>query len=171
MVYRDDLPTLSISRLRAAGVVTPETRTFLVQLGRIEQNVSVHLRRFPNGGSWSFFACPTCARWVRTLRLLGDEIVCRSCCERRGVRHRAAAALSRRQRAEHRIPKLKAMLESPVPLRLKPALLWSTMEKRLRHEATLRECEFRAARKAKVEAAPDPCDNPDFVVPRRWRDR
>jgi hypothetical protein len=173
VIYRDDLPSLSISRLRAQNVITPATMAFLVRLGPIEQNVSVYLRRFPNGGSWSFFGCPTCSRWVRTLRLLGDEIVCRSCLERRRIRWRAAASLSRRQRAEHRIPKLKAMLESEAPLRLKPALEWSTMEKRLRLEATLRECEFRAVRKveAKVEATLDPCDEAGFVVPRRWSDR
>jgi hypothetical protein len=127
--------------------------------------------RFPNGGGWSFFVCP-CGRRCRALRLLEGAVVCRNCCERRRIRWRASS-MSRRQRAEHRIPKLKAMLESPAPLRLKPALKWSAMEKRLRHEATLRECEFRAVRKVKaeVEAAPDPAGEPGFRVPRRWRDR
>ena len=37
-----------------------------------------------------------------------------------------------------RIPKLCAMLESEEPLRLKPSTLWGTMEKRSRHEASLR---------------------------------
>jgi hypothetical protein len=46
-----------------------------------------------------------------------------------------------RQRAEHRIPKLRAMLESDVSLRLKPHL-WGKMERRKRLEAALRGCEF-----------------------------
>jgi hypothetical protein len=48
------------------------------------------------------------------------------------------------QRAEHRIPKLRAKLESEVSLRLKPHLL-GTMEKRKRLEAALRRCEFIVA--------------------------
>jgi hypothetical protein len=140
VLTRDDLPSLSISRLRASGVITAETTTFRVKLGHVEQNVSVHLRKFPRcGGSWSWFGCPTCGRWGRVLWLLGDEIVCWACCERR-------RGLGRRRRAEARIVKLRAMLESPVSLRLKPQL-WDTMEKRSRHEAALREAEFRVARR------------------------
>jgi hypothetical protein len=171
VIYRDDLPSLSISRLRAQNVITPATTAFLVRLGPVEQTVSVHLHKFPNGGGWSFFGCPTCSRQARTLRLLGEEIVCRSCLERRRIRWRAAASLSRRQRAEHRIPKLRAKLESPVPLRLKPALRWALMERKLRLEARLRECEFRVVRKANANVVADPADDPTFAVPRRWRDR
>ena len=47
----------------------------------------------------------------------------------------------REGRAEYRIPKLRAMLEIPVSLRLKPRL-WGTMERRGRHEAALARCEF-----------------------------
>ena len=111
-----------------------------VQLGHVEQNVSVHLRRFPSGGSWSWFGCPTCGKWVRTLRLHFDDIVCPGCCKRRGIRPRGDS-LSVRQRAELRIPKLKAMLESKTSLRLKP-VLWGKMERRKRHEAALARCEF-----------------------------
>jgi hypothetical protein len=56
-----------------------------------------------------------------------------------------AHTLSVRQRAEHRIPKLKAMLESETSLRLKAAL-WGKMERRKRHEAALRRCEFIVGR-------------------------
>jgi hypothetical protein len=52
--------------------------------------------------------------------------------------------MSVRQRAEHRIPKLRAMLESEAPLRLKP-VLWGKMERRKRLEAALRRCEFIVA--------------------------
>jgi hypothetical protein len=143
-LYREDLPAISISRLRAEGVIRPETKVFRVKLGHVEQNVSVHLRKFPSGGSWSWFGCPTCGRWVRTLRLHLDDIICPSCCTRRGVRPRAST-LSIRQRAEHRIPKLRARLESTESARLKPHL-WGTMERRSRYEAALQRAEFVARR-------------------------
>jgi hypothetical protein len=50
-----------------------------------------------------------------------------------------------RQRAEARIPRLRAKLESVVPLRVKPHLLWGTMERRKRLEAALRRAEFIVA--------------------------
>jgi hypothetical protein len=142
--YREDLPSLSISRLRALGVITADTTEFLVQLGHVEKSVSVHLRRFPSGGSWSWFGCPTCGKWARTLRLHFDDIVCPGCCRQRGIRPRADP-MSVRQRAEHRIPKLRALLESAESLRLKP-VLWGTMERRKRLEAALRRCEFIVGR-------------------------
>jgi hypothetical protein len=138
--YRDDLPALSISRPRAMGVITVDTTECLVKLGHVEKTVSIHLRRFPNGGSWSWFGCPTCGKWARTLRLHRDDIVCPDCCRRRGIRRRADS-MNVRQRAELQIPKLRAKLESKVSLRLKP-VLWGTMERRSRHEAALRRAEF-----------------------------
>jgi hypothetical protein len=162
--YRDDLPAVSISRLRALGVITAETTTFLVRLGQVEQNVSIHLRRFPNGGSWSWFGCPTCGKWARTLRLYVDDIVCPGCCKRRGVRQRAGT-MSVRQRAEHRIPKLRAMLESPVSLRLKP-MLWGKLERRKRLEAALARCEYIVSKSRRFrdvvvdEIAPEPIVRP-----------
>jgi hypothetical protein len=166
--YRDDLPSVSISRLRALDIITAETTTFRVQLGHVEKNVSVHLRKFPSGGSWSWFGCPTCGKWVRTLRLHLDDIVCPSCCKRRGIRPRTWP-MSVRQRAEHRIPKLRAMLETPVSLRLKP-MLWGKMERRSRYEAALARCEYIvsqgrryrdvAARTQEMEIPPEPIARP-----------
>jgi hypothetical protein len=151
--YRDDLPAVSISRLRATGVIAAETTTFRVQLGHVEKMVSVHLRRFPSGGSWSWFGCPTCGKWARTLRLHLDDIVCPACCKRRGIRPRGDT-LSVRQRAERRIPKLRAMLESKASLRLKPVLR-GKMERRSRHEAALRRCKFIVGRRWLSEAPGD----------------
>ena len=151
--YRDDLPAVSISRLRATGVITAETTMFCVRLGHVEQNVSIHLRRFPSGGSWSWFGCPTCGRWARTLRLHFDDIVCPGCCRRRGIRPRGDT-LGVRQRAERRIVKLRTMLESKESLRLKP-VLWGKMERRKRHEAALRRCEFIVGRRWLSEAPGD----------------
>jgi hypothetical protein len=136
-VFQDDLPAISISRLRAEGVITAETTEFVVRLGDVTQTVGVRARRFPNGGGWSSFLCPSCGIQVRILRLLNGEVICCSCCIRRGVSHRAWP-MSVRKRAEHRIPKLRAKLESEVSLRLKP-VLWGTMERRRQLELSLRQ--------------------------------
>jgi hypothetical protein len=57
-----------------------------------------------------------------------------------------------RRRAEHRIPKLRAMLESEQSLRLKP-VLWGTMERRKRFEAALARCEYIVAQHQLREAS------------------
>ena len=116
----------------------------VIKFGDVEQTVGVKARKFPCGGSWSSFLCPSCGVQVRVLRLLAGGVLCTHCCTRRGVRFRAEGK-SARQRAEHRIPKLKAMLESETSLRLKP-VLWGTMERRKRLEATLARCEHIVAK-------------------------
>jgi hypothetical protein len=131
-------------------MITVDTKEFVVQLGHVEKKVSVHLRRFPSGGSWSWFGCPTCGKWARTLRLHLDDIVCPSCCKRRGIRHRCET-MSIRQRAEHRIPKLREKLESAVSLRLKP-VLWGKMERRSRLRAALARAEFIVAQRRLAES-------------------
>jgi hypothetical protein len=112
-----------------------------IGINDVEVEVGLRLVRFPNGGSWSFFAAPCCGRRCRTLRLLDGAVLCRDCHRKRGVYPRAWAA-GLRQRAQLRIPKLKAKLESPVPLRLKPHLRYSKMERRTRFEAALRKAEL-----------------------------
>src|SRR5271163_389854 len=85
----DDFPSLSVSRLRAAGhfrsndatttVAFPDSATaFVVALSHI---------RFPNQGSWSFFRCP-CGRRARTLRLFEGGLACHGCLKARGLRPR-----------------------------------------------------------------------------------
>jgi hypothetical protein len=164
--FVDDLPCVSVSRLRALGVITSETTEFLVRLGDVEQTVVVTERRFPRGGSWSLFVCPSCGGNVRLLRLLDGALLCARCCIRRGAGCRAWP-MSRRQRAEHRIQKLRAMLETPVSLRLKPHL-WGKMERRSRLEAALARCElivsqgrrYRDVLKQTPEIDPEPIARP-----------
>ena len=150
--------------------MTIETATFLVQLGHVERVVSVSLLKFPNGGSWSLFVCPTCGKRAQTLRLHLDDIVCSGCCRRRGIRPRADT-MGVRKRAKHQHTEIsRAMLESAQSLRLKPSILRGTMERRSRLEARLRECEYRAAQvrsPRKTKTIVDPCEEPDFKLPRR----
>jgi hypothetical protein len=166
-VYRDDLPSVSISRLRALDIITAEMTEFVVRLGHIEKTVSLHLRKWPSGGSWSWFGCPTCGKWARTLRLHLNNIVCPSCCARMGIRPRAST-LSIRQRAERRIPQLRAMLETETSLRLKSHhLRYSKLERRKRLEAALARCEFIVSRGSRfldvlkqTEIEPEPVHEP-----------
>jgi hypothetical protein len=55
------------------------------------------------------------------------------------------------QRAEHRIPKLRAMLEREASLRLKPHL-WGTMEHRSRLKAALARAEYIVAQHRLAES-------------------
>jgi hypothetical protein len=139
-IFQDDLPSVSISRLRATGAITAETTRFVVRLGDVEQTVGVTERRFPNGGGWSLFICPCCGWKVRLLRLLDSALLCTRCCVRRGAGWRTWL-MDPKQRAEHRIPKLRAMLQSEKSLRLKPVLR-RKLERRSRLEAALRKAEL-----------------------------
>jgi hypothetical protein len=117
-IYRDDLPSVSVSRLRAAGRVTVDSTVTTVRLGDVEMTVAVTLRRFPNGGSWSLFLCPACGSCARTLSLLGGRLLCRWCCRGVGVRYRVED-LPKAERARQRILKLRLRLDGR-PARLTP---------------------------------------------------
>jgi len=145
VVYQEDLLSISIPRLRASGAITEEMTRAVVAIAGVEVEVGLQLVRFRNGNSWSFALCPRCGRWARTLKLLDGYVLCWRCCHRLGARYRVWTQ-GLRGRAEQRIPKLRAMLESKTSLRLKP-VLFGTMERRRRLEAALRRCEYVAAGK------------------------
>jgi hypothetical protein len=154
-IFQDDLPTIRASTLRGNGTITAEMEAIAVKIGDAAPvSVGLYLRKFPNGGSWSLFVAPCCGRRSKVLRLLDDQLLCRLCLRARGVRWRCDP-VSANTRAAMRIPKLRAMLESRTSLRLKP-MLWGTMERRKRLEATLARCEDIVARakfKRRVDAA------------------
>jgi hypothetical protein len=80
---RDDLPKVGVSRLRALGAIKLGDKTTVISFTEGDavhrKEVGVTHRIFPNGGSWSFFLCPTCGRRVRTLRLYDGRVVCGRC--------------------------------------------------------------------------------------------
>jgi hypothetical protein len=143
-VFQDDLPSISVSRLRASGAITAEMTRTSIGIVDVEVEVGLSLVKFPNGGSWSFFLCPQCGCRARTLKLLEGCVLCWGCCRRRGARYRVQWSGPRR-RAELRIPKLRATLQSEQSLRLKPHL-WGTMERRKRLEMVLRRAELLVGR-------------------------
>jgi hypothetical protein len=116
----DDLPgSESVSRLRAAGVVTADTSVTTVAFGDLSFNVAISHRKFPNGGSWSFCQCP-CGRRCRILRLYeGRKLACRYCLAARGLRSRVQL-IATPARAAHVVPRLIARLTSSSPARLHP---------------------------------------------------
>jgi hypothetical protein len=78
----DELPGVSVSRLRALGDITEEIKVATVKLGESEFTVGLSLFRWPNGGSWSFFVCP-CGRRARILRLFEGGLACCRCLKAR----------------------------------------------------------------------------------------
>jgi hypothetical protein len=140
----DDLPHVSASRLRAAGLIRPNDATATVTFPEVAFTVPLQHVRFPNRGSWSFFIC-ACGRRARTIRLHDGGLACKHRLEAKGLRYRVED-LSRPERAAHVASRLKPRLASASPARLKPHLRYSKLERRSRLEAALRRCEFTVSR-------------------------
>jgi hypothetical protein len=118
------LASISISRLRASGVVTKVTKSVDIVFGEgnegLRREVKVVHRRFPNGGEWSFFLCPTCSRRARVLRV-HDKPTCRRCCLREGIGYRVSSGspVERDVARMARLHKLRELLDGG-PVRLHP---------------------------------------------------
>src|SRR5271166_494773 len=124
-LFQDDLPTSpTISRLRASGVVTAETRSVIVTFGAgvsaLAREVRVTHHKFPNGGGWRFFVCPDCGRPARVLKL-HEKPMCRRCCLREGIRYRVSSGspVERDVARLARLQKLRELLDGG-PARLNP---------------------------------------------------
>jgi len=121
-IFFDELESLGVSRLRAAGAIRLEDRQVLIPLGGRIKLISVAHTVFKNGGSWSYFRCPKCTGRSKKLWLLDDAPRCLRCCWSLGVRYRSAYAFGQSERLrerDHRVDRLQAMLEGG-PLRFKP---------------------------------------------------
>jgi hypothetical protein len=127
----------SVSRLRAEGAITADMASIWIGFGAIELKREVQLehRRFPNGGSWSFFLCPRCERRVRRLRLNDGRAMCSYCC---GNFHRISygSPAHRSMARERRIEKLRKLIDggparlNPRPGRVLDRRLWLTFSLR-----------------------------------------
>jgi hypothetical protein len=114
----DELPGVFVSRMRASGVIGPDTKTTTVAFGDVDFVVGLVLRRFPNGGSWSFFVCP-CGRRVRILRLFEGGLACCRCLEARGLRARVEL-IKMEKRAAYLAPKRIERLNGAMSARINP---------------------------------------------------
>jgi hypothetical protein len=123
-LFQDDLASLSISRLRASGVVTRDTKLVEIVFGEgnngLTREVKVVHRRFPNGGEWSFFLCPICERPARILKL-HEKPMCRRCCLSQGIGYRVSGGTPAERDLARvaRLHKLRELLDGG-PVRLKP---------------------------------------------------
>jgi hypothetical protein len=75
---QDDCLFISVSRLRALGAVTDDMARVRVTIAEVSREVRLSHMRFPNGGGWSFFLCPSCGRQARVLKLF-EKIACWRC--------------------------------------------------------------------------------------------
>jgi hypothetical protein len=144
----DDLPCVSASRLRAAGLIRPSDTTAAVAFPAGDAfTVGLQHIRFPNGGGWSFFLCP-CGRRCRTLRLHGG-LACKHCLEAKGLRYRVED-LTKPERAAHVASRLKARFAAPARLNPRPG---RRLDRRGRLAAALWRAEYVAARHLTVDDA------------------
>jgi hypothetical protein len=137
MIAIDDFPaSISVSRLRASGVIGSGTKVTAVAFGEVSFNVVIVHRHFPNGGAWSYYLCP-CGRRCRILRLFnGSELACRWCLAERGFRPRVEL-IATPKRAAHTAPRLLQRLTSSSPARLHPRK-GRVIDRRIPLEAKLR---------------------------------
>jgi hypothetical protein len=107
-VFFDELVGLTASRLRATGAIRLEDRHGIIAFGDKDHDlqrrkcIGVVHKRFPNGGSWSYFVCPRCGGRKKKLWLVDDAPRCLSCCWSLGVRYRSAYGFGRSERLRER---------------------------------------------------------------------
>jgi hypothetical protein len=144
----DDLPSIGVSRMRAAGAFQANEATTTIRFADgLSFVVGLSRLQFPNGGGWSFFVCP-CGRRARTIRLFDGSLACRSCLAERGLRPRIQL-IGTHKRAAYLAPRLVARLNSPPPARLNPRP-GRTLDRRAKLELALKRT-LIVARGAAIE--------------------
>jgi hypothetical protein len=123
--FFDEFQSVRVSRFRAMGVIDPAKRQAVIPFpdGTTKLIGTGHVR-FPNGGGWSYFVCPKCAKLAVTLYLIDDAPRCTQCCDAMNIKYAAAYGFgrdSRRKAQDKRLDELIAKVESSERLKLKPA--------------------------------------------------
>jgi hypothetical protein len=122
--FFDEFECVKIPRLRAMGVVQLDAPHATIQVGDRQKLIGLAHARFRNGGSWSLFRCPRCARRANRLWLIEDRPLCVKCCDAIGVQHRSRYGFGRTERLRARdraLDELQAKLETTEPLRFNGA--------------------------------------------------
>jgi hypothetical protein len=122
--FFDKFESVKVSRFRAMGVIDPAKRQALIPFpnGKTKLIGTGHVR-FPNGGGYSYFICPKCAKLARTLYLIDDAPLCVKCCNALNIKHTTQYGFGRDERRRARdklLDALIAKLETKEPLKLKP---------------------------------------------------
>lgn len=122
--FFDEFDSVKASYFRGRDVIDPAKHEALIPFPNGKTKLlAVKHTRFWNGGGWSFFVCPGCARRASKLYLIGDAPRCVKCCDAMNIRHRAEYGFgrdARRQAADKHLDELIAKLESPTRLAYKP---------------------------------------------------
>ena len=121
-IFFDELVSVSVSRLRATGVIRLEDQWARIPFDEQAKLIGVAHTKFPNGGSWSYFVCPQVGEGPKGFGLSTMRHAAGCCLEKLGVRNRAAYGFGRTERLrerDRRIDRLQAMLEGG-PMRFKP---------------------------------------------------
>jgi hypothetical protein len=122
--FFDEFLCVKIPRLRATGVVQLDAPHAIIQVGERQKLISLAHVRFRNGGSWSLFRCPKCARRANRLWLIEDRPQCVRCCNCLNIWHRTKWGFGRRERLTAKdkvLDELITKLEAAEPLRFNPA--------------------------------------------------
>ena len=123
--FFDEFEKVRVSRFRAMGVIDPAKRTALIPFpgGKVKLIDTAHVS-FPNGGGFSYFVCPKCAKLAVQLWLIEDAPLCTRCCDAMNIKHASKYDFGReaRRRAKDRaLDAVIAKLETKEPLLFKPA--------------------------------------------------
>jgi hypothetical protein len=122
--FFDQYESVRISRFRALGIVDPSRPQAVIPFpGGKQKLLNVSHTRFPNGGGWSYFLCPKCAKRTPRLYLVDDQPLCWRCCEAINIQHRSKLGFGRTERlkaSDKALDQLIAKLEATERLKLKP---------------------------------------------------
>ena len=123
--FFDQFEKVRVSRFRAMGVIDPAKRTALIPFppnGKLKLIDTAHVR-FPNGGGYSYFVCPKCAKLARILYLVDDAPRCTRCCDAMNIKHASKWGFgrsTRMQASDKALDQLIATVETTERLKLKP---------------------------------------------------
>jgi hypothetical protein len=126
--FFDEFEKVRVSRFRAMGVIDPAKREALIPFPNGKTKlIGVGHVRFPNGGGYSYFVCPKCAKLAGTLYLIDDAPRCSQCCDAMNIKHRSRMGFGRPERrrtADLFLDQIIAKLETTKPLRLNTPASW-----------------------------------------------
>jgi len=126
--FFDEFDKVRVSRFRAMGVIDPAKREALIPFPNGKTKlIGVGHVRFPNGGGYSYFVCPKCAKLAGTLYLIDDAPRCHQCCDAMNIKHRTQYGFGRTERrraADQHLDGTIAKLETREPLRLHTPASW-----------------------------------------------
>jgi hypothetical protein len=145
VVFIDDLPSVSISPLRATRAVLPTDQFAWVHVEGEDFKLHLHQRELMHGVRFTISCVRLGAGEKRENfgSLEPGQVACCRCCKAAGIRYRIEH-MSPSRRAEYRAPRLRAMLSSPTPL-MKNRRNHQRMERRAALEAALIQCELKAS--------------------------